>query len=248
MHRIDTRKTRILGNVDPRVKLLCAVTLLGMVLAAKSPLFPLLVAGISVAVCIAGAIGWKNLALRYAEPLLIGGVIVLLKLFFAGKNPLFVWHVAGLELTGYREGLADGLLIASRIAGAVSVVTVLAFSTEFTPLMAALSWLRIPRGLTDTTMFAWRWLFLLHDDARVVYAAQRNRLGYTGYRRSLSSLGTLAGALVIKAFDGSQAMTTAMVQRGYDGGMPLLKHRPFRSGELAGSLIFVASMAALWSL
>ena len=114
--------------------------------------------------------------------------------------------------------------------------------------LAALAWLRLPRGFIEVTIFAWRYLFVLADDAQVIHAAQRNRLGYVGIRRSCRSLGTLAGALVIKAFDSSQTMTIAMTQRGYDGTLPLMKHKPFRTFELLASMLFVAVMAFAWRL
>jgi cobalt/nickel transport system permease protein len=138
------------------------------------------------------------------------------------------------------------MLIASRIAGAVSLVALLGFSTSFTGLMAALSWFRVPKGFIDVALFAWRYLFVLLDDAQTVYCAQRNRLGYAGFRCGLRSFGTLAGALVIKAFDNSQSITAAMVQRGYDGTMPLLKHKPFRAGEALASLMIIAMMGVAW--
>jgi cobalt/nickel transport system permease protein len=128
----------------------------------------------------------------------------------------------------------------------VSLVALLGFSTSFTEMMAALAWFRAPRGLIEVALFAWRYLFLLFDDAQVVYHAQKNRLGYAGYRRGLRSFGTLAGALVIKAFDNSQTVTTAMVQRGYDGAMPLVRQKPFRVKEVLASLIVVAFMGVLW--
>ena len=112
--------------------------------------------------------------------------------------------------------------------------------------MAALAWFRVPKGFIDVALFAWRYLFLLLDDAQVVYTAQKNRLGYAGYRRGLRSFGTLAGALVIKAFDNSQTITTAMVQRGYDGTMPLLKHKPLRFAEALGSVLFIVIMGIMW--
>ena len=43
-------------------------------------------------------------------------------------------------------------------------------------------------------------------------------------------------------------MTVAMVQRGYDGTMPLLKHRPFRRAEVAGAFFIVAAMGVLWQI
>jgi cobalt/nickel transport system permease protein len=137
-------------------------------------------------------------------------------------------------------------MIASRIAGAVSVVALAGFATPFTELMAALAWLRVPKGFIEVALFAWRYLFVLLDDAQVVFSAQRNRLGYSGYRRGLRSFGTLTGALVIKAFDNSQTITIAMVQRGYDGTMPLLKHKPFRVGEVLASTVIVVVMGIMW--
>jgi cobalt/nickel transport system permease protein len=106
----------------------------------------------------------------------------------------------------------------------------------------------VPRGLIEVALFAWRYLFVLLDDAQVVYSAQKNRLGYAGCRRGLRSFGTLAGALVIKAFDNSQTVTTAMVQRGYDGTMPMLQHRPFRAGQLVAVLLVVTGLGIIWSL
>ena len=73
-------------------------------------------------------------------------------------------------------------------------------------------------------------------------------LGYTNYRQGLRSLGTLTGSLVVKAFDNSRNVTTAMEQRGYDGAMPMLKQKPFRSVELSASITFLIGMAILWNI
>jgi len=235
-----------LTGLDPRVKILCALALLVMVISCKGMAFPLLVTAACLMLCLSLGVRPKVLALRLAEPLFIAVMVVLLKLLFAGTVPLFSVDFFGMKIVGHQDGLREGLLIASRIAGAVLVVALVGFSTQFTELMAALAWLRVPRGFIDVALFAWRYLFVLFEDAQVVYSAQRNRLGYDGYRRSLRSFGTLAGVLVIKAFDSSQHITTAMVQRGYDGQMPLLKHKPFRVAEVVVSLAFVVSMAVMW--
>lgn len=235
-----------LARIDARVKLLTALALLVMVTSCRGGVFPLVVAGMCGTLCLGMGVRPKVLALRFAEPLLIAVMVVLLKLFFSGHVPLFSLNILGLELVGHRDGLKEGLFIAGRIAGAVSLVAAVGFATPFTELMAALAWLRVPRGFIEVALFAWRYLFVLFEDAQVVYAAQKNRLGYTGYRRGLRSFGTLAGALVIKAFDNSQAITTAMVQRGYDGTMPMAQQKPFKAAEVVLSLLFVVSMALVW--
>jgi cobalt/nickel transport system permease protein len=235
-----------LSAIDPRVKLLFSLALLLMVISGKGFLFPLTTALLCIGICFRSDIRPKALAIRFAEPVFIIAMVILLKLFFSGHSPLFSVSFFGMEVSGFREGLQEGLLIAARIIGAVSVVNALVCVTPFTELMAAFSWLRLPRTFIDIVLFAWRYLFLLHDDARVIYAAQKNRLGYSNYRRGLRSFGTLTGTLVIKAFDNSCNVTTAMVQRGYDGNMPMLKHQPFRRGEVAASLSFLLCMGILW--
>jgi cobalt/nickel transport system permease protein len=231
-----------ISHLDPRVKLLSALALLGMVISCQGLVFPLLVFSLSLALCLHLGVAPKILAFRFSEPAFIAMTVLLLKLFCAGQVPIFTMHLAGFELVGHRDGLLEGLHIASRIAGGVTILAVVGFSTPFTELMAALSWLKVPQVLIDVALFAWRYLFLLLEDAQVVYHAQRNRLGYVGYRRGLRSFGTLAGVLVIKAFDNSQSITTAMVQRGYDGDMPMLLHKPFVRTQVAFSLLFVAVM------
>ena len=243
-HNCDCLLTRI----DGRVKLLTALALLVMVLSAGGWQFPLATAGLCLTVCRIRGVPAKTLLLRFAEPFFIILMIVLLKLFFTGTTPLFTLHLTGLQITGYREGLLEGLMIGSRISGAVAVMAALVMFTPFTELMAALAWLRVPRGFIDITLFAWRYLFLLFDDAKVIYSAQKNRLGYSGYRKGLRSFGTLTGTLVIKAFDSSQSITTAMVQRGYDGTMPMLKQKPFRSVEIAAGCAFLMCMGMLWKI
>ncbi len=249
-HHLNCNLTgdNLFTRIDPRVKILSGLAILMMVISCKGFLFPLFVGCAAFTLCLSMGIRLRLLALRFAEPLFIAGMIILLKTFFVGNEPLFSLHLPGFDLIGHRDGLREGLLIAARISGAVAIVAVVGFSTPFTELMATLSWLRAPRGFIEVALFAWRYLFVLFDDAQVLYAAQKNRLGYTGYLRGLRSFGSLAGALVIKAFDNSQQITTAMVQRGYDGTLPLLKHKPFRGVELTSAALFVTAMCAFWCI
>ncbi|HTP66410.1 MAG TPA: cobalt ECF transporter T component CbiQ [Geobacteraceae bacterium] len=248
MHHL-TRQTvgtnHPLVRIDPRVKLISALTILVMVISGKGFFFPVLVTTLSLALCLYLGVRSKHLLLRFAEPLFIAVMVILLKFLFSGQVPLFSFRLFGFLVTGHGDGLTDGLLIASRIVGAVSITALLGFSTSFTDLMGALAWFRVPACFIEVALFAWRYLFLLFDDALVIYSAQKNRLGYAGFVRGARSFGTLAGALVIKAFDSSQSVSVAMAQRGYDGTMPLLRHRPFRASEILCSMGFLAIMAVI---
>ena len=200
----------VLTKVDARVKLLVALTVLVMVLSYRGFAFPMLITLFCLFLCIRLRIPLRALALRYSEPLFIAAVVLLLKFFFSGKDTLFSINIMGFQLVGHKDGLIEGLLIGSRIIGAVSIVALLGFATPFNELMAGLSWFRVPRGFVEIMMFAYRSIFVLFEDAMVIYTAQKNRLGYSSLRRGLSSFGVLAGSLVLKAFESSQNTTVAM--------------------------------------
>jgi cobalt/nickel transport system permease protein len=244
----NTDREHSLTRIDARIKLIVALIILIMILSYKGFIFPVTIALLCAGLCAALRIPLRTLALRVSEPMLIALILTLIKFFFSGEEPLFTADLFGLTLTGHRDGLIEGLMIASRIMGAVSVITVVGFTTPFAELMAGLAWLRIPKGFIEILMFAYRYIFVLFEEAMIIYQAQRNRLGYSSMRRGLSSFGTLTGSLVLKAFEHSQNTTVSMVQRGYDGTMPLLKHKPFKRSEVLASLMLLILMGFVWKI
>ncbi len=242
------KKEHALSRIDARVKILVALALLAMVLSYRGFVFPVATATLCLSLCIMIRVPVRVFLFRFSEPLFIAAVILFLKFFFSGKEALFAVQFMGIHVVGHSDGLSEGLMIVSRIIGAVSIVALVGFSTPFTEFMAGLSWLRVPKGFIEILMFAYRYIFVLLDDANVIYNAQKNRLGYSNMRRGLNSFGVLAGSLTLKAFDHSHNTTVAMVQRGYDGNMPLLKHKSFKLSEVAASLVFTAGMGLLWNM
>jgi cobalt/nickel transport system permease protein len=174
--------------------------------------------------------------------------VLFLKTFFSGHLSLFSVSLFGLKIVAYQEGLREGLMISCRIIGAVSVLTIMGFSTPFTEFMASLSWLKIPKGFIEVMVFAYRYIFVLLDESLVIYHSQKTRLGYTGLRRGISSFGTLTGSLILKAFEHSQNTAMALAQRGFDGRMPMAIGRSFKGSEILGSMIFVLAMGYLWMI
>ena len=242
------KKGHILSRIDARIKLLVALTILVMVLSYKGFTLPLLVTGVCLFFCIKMKIPLRLFFLRFSEPIFLASIILLLKVFFSGKAVLFSVDIIGIKIFGYRDGLMEGLMIASRILGAVSVTALLGFSTPFTEFMAGLSWFKVPRGFIEILMFAYRYIFVLLEDAMVVYNAQKNRLGYSNIRRGLGSFGILSGSMILRAFDHSQNITTAMVQRGYDGHIPMLNHKSFKPSEVIVSALVISAVGYIWQI
>ncbi|HUL20458.1 MAG TPA: cobalt ECF transporter T component CbiQ [Thermodesulfobacteriota bacterium] len=242
------KKDHLLSKIDARVKLLLALVLLVMILSYKGFFFPLFIILFCLLLGVILRVPLQVFFLRLSEPLFISAVVVFLKTFFSGYLPLFSVSFFGLEITAYQEGLREGLMISGRIIGAVSVLTIMGFSTPFTEFMASLSWLRVPKGFIEVMVFAYRYIFVLLDEGLVIYNSQKTRLGYTSLKRGLSSFGTLTGSLILKVFEHSQNTAMALAQRGFDGRIPMAMERSFKGSEILGSAIFVLTMGCLWMI
>lgn len=236
----------LITKVDARIKLVVTLALLFMVLSYDGVLFPIIIAASAFLICFTMRIPARILALRMAQPMFIALVVLFLKMFFSGNDVLFSFNLFGAGMAVHQDGLVEGVTIASRIMGGVSLVIALGFATPFIEFMAALSWLRIPRAFIEIMMFAYRYLFIFLDDANTIYSAQKNRLGYAGIKKGMRSFGVLTGSLVLRGFEQSQKTADAMMQRGYTGDIPLLKGRPLRYAEIIFAVLIVIAGGAVW--
>lgn len=242
------RKDNFLVRVDARVKLLSGLLLLILVLSHKGFAFPLLVALLCLSLCLSVRVPARVFIMRFSSPMFIALMVVVLKFFFTGENAVFSIRVLGVGIEGHMDGLMEGLLIACRISASVSIVATVGFVTPFTELTAGMSWLRAPRGFIEILVLAYGSIFLLLEEAMVIYNAQKNRLGYSNLRRGLKSFGTLSGALMLRVFENGERMAASMAQRGYDGNMPIPGHKKFKLSEVVASAIFMTVMATIWKM
>lgn len=242
------KKDHILSKIDARIKILVSLAIIVMVLSYKGFVFPLLVLGLCTLLTLGMKIPLRVFLLRVSQPLFIASMIIILKFLFSGNDALFSANIFGRNITGYKDGLIEGLTIASRIIGGVSIVVAFGFATPFAEILAGLSWFKVPKSFVELLMLTYRYIFVLLEDAETIYNAQKNRLGYSGIKKGLSSFGTLTGSLILRAFEHSQKTTLAMVQRGYTGDMPVLRDRPLKVGEISIAAIFVIFVGAIWMI
>lgn len=237
-----------LARIDARVKLVVCAIMIMLVVSFEGILFPSMIFISAMLIVLWLKVPFGTFALRFAEPVFIVLTVMLLKFFFSGTEEIFSLDLFGFKLAGHYDGLMEGFQIAARVMGAVSLVAVVGFTTSFTDVMAAMSWFRVPRDFVEILTFAYRFLFVLLDEAWTIYNTQRNRLGYTGFMRGLKSFGTLAGSLIIRVFDQAENTAIALSQRGYDGTLPLLEHKPLKTIELVGGSALIAFMVVIWTI
>ena len=191
----DNRLTRM----DARIKVILALAFLAANILMGTVL-SLLFFFINVSTLLFLKIPPRTVFIRLLEPFGVAGMVIAIKVFFGG------WGA-----------IADAVTIASRVLGAVSIVLLLSMATPLDELLKAMSWFKVPKTWTDVALLTYRYIFVLLEDAYVVYSAQRVRLGYLGIRRSLESFGILTGTIVIRAYDQAMATSQAMRLRGYAG-------------------------------
>lgn len=158
----------------------------------------------------------KEVLARLAVPVGIGVVLVLTQLFWFGKTPLFQASFWGMDILFYREGLWEGLALAVRVIAGFSAVLLFIITTSFVEILAFAKEHRIPPVLVELTALAYRFVFVLKEDAVRIREAQLLRLGYADFSKTVRSVGILGGKLVINSFDRSAAVYEAMKLRGYE--------------------------------
>ncbi|MFC1835645.1 cobalt ECF transporter T component CbiQ [Thermodesulfobacteriota bacterium] len=206
-----------LTRIDPRVKLVIAIPLILAVIMSSGIHLPLAVAVVCICTMILIRIPASLILARLVAPLGIVFVIVVLQTFMTSGHPIFAFEIWGYQLAATEEGLQRGILIGSRVIGAVSVVLLLSSVSPAHKIFEALRWFRVPETWVEMALLVYRYIFVLIDQAADVAAAQRSRLGYSSLRRSFSSLGILAGTVVTRSLDQSLRTYEAMVLRGYQG-------------------------------
>lgn len=233
---------------DARIKILLFAVLLGLVITSRGYLFHLIVLAASVSFCFAIKVPPKKLLHRLMEPLYIAGVLFLIK-SLSGHDELAGFSLLGVNAAIYRDGMLEGLRLMLRILAAVSALMAFTFSTPFHEILWGLDWFRVPKQFIEITLFAQRYIKVFFGAAQTIFYSQRNRLGYSNLKRTFNSFGILAGSLTIKAFEQAQAVSTSMVQRGYEGSLPAMARDVSLSKKqvLAAGVLIVAMVLA-WKI
>ena len=108
------------------------------------------------------------------------------------------------------------------LAVPVGAMYFLALNTPMTDVTMALERLHVPHLMVELMELIYRFIFVLTETASRIRLAQESRLGYQGLRRSLSSLGTLASMVFLRAWRKADRVYTALESRGYSGSLVTL--------------------------
>lgn len=213
----------LLQGLEPRVKVPGLLFLVGA--AAAVHRIPVLLAmfGLGVAFAMASRIPLGTLALRVWIPAMsFSGVVALPAIFLTAGTVLYV--VPGLGWPATAQGLHSAALLLIRVETAVTFSVLLVLCTEWTRVLRALRFFRVPVTAVVILGMTYRYIFLFLRTALEMFESRQSRLVGTlsgPDRRRLASASV--GVLLAKSFQISSEVHCAMRSRGFQGDVYLLE-------------------------
>lgn len=217
MHLIDRiAYASPLRFIDPAQKAGFAVAVIALCLALNRPL-----EGVAAAL----AVGLLSLSLGRVS----AGVmrrVVLAEGFFLAASVVGVavsvrFDPFSVGLTPH--GLESALALFSRSLGCVLAMNFLSLTTPVIDLVDLGHRLRLSPLLLDLMTVMYRFVFTLLESLERIHTAQKARLGYGGFWRSLSSAASLTALVFVDAYRRTARVQVALEGRGYAGNLRVLR-------------------------
>lgn len=228
-----------LHRLDPRAKL---VTTLGFILVvvsfdryAVAPLLPLIF--YPLALLVLGNLPFGSLARKI---LLVSPFAVLIGIF----NPFLDTASLVFLTTPFGQYTLSGgwisfLSILIRFVLTVSVALMLVATTGFTTLCAALDRLGVPRMFVVQLLFLYRYLFVLTEEGLRMTRARSLR-SFGGRGMGPRVFGCMLGQLLLRSVDRARMIHRAMLCRGFDGEIRMVRTLTLRRADVFYTVSWLA--------
>jgi cobalt/nickel transport system permease protein len=226
--------------LDARVKLLLSLSLIITINLVKPGLWIIYatLAFIIFSIIIISKIQWKSIFMQslLALPFILAALPLL---FTIPGEPFISKQLSGINITVSLEGLSRFLSIFIKSWLSIIVSIILVRTTQFSEILFGLRWLHMPRLLVVIIGLMWRYLFVFSEEAKRLINARDSRsskiIGRKGggdlmWRSKIS--GSMAGSLFLRSIDRSERVFNAMVSRGFDNEIRLLKQENLRNNEI----------------
>ncbi|CAM3994530.1 cobalt ECF transporter T component CbiQ [Janibacter anophelis] len=214
----------------------------------------LLVAATTTSVVVAGAVGicvlaitararvpagvWWRAMLGPAAFIGLGAVTIAVTF---GGGDLVRWGPVGVGA----GSASRALLVATRALAATAAMVLLAATTPMVDLLAGLRRARVPEVAVDIAAVTYRMIFSLLDVATSIRAAQAGRLGYASGGAARRSVGLLAAAVLVGAWDRARRLEEGLAGRGGVGAVPVVPARDVSTPFVVAGASLVLALAAM---
>ncbi len=131
----------------------------------------------------------------------------------------FLW----IEIHITAESFNRAWLIFFRAVAGVTLMLAFATSTPIPHIAHALKQVRLPNEFIEIVVLVYRYAFLLLERAESMFSAARCRLGFNGFRRSVSSTAGIFVNVFITSLEVAERSQPALESRNYTGSFPIYR-------------------------
>lgn len=241
--------TGVLDSLDPRTRILAALSFAVLVVGLQSLFVLALALGVPLSLLLATRLPVRETLRRMAA--MDGFIVFMLVLlpFTVPGAPLF--SVFGVGFSS--EGLLKAIEIALKANAVVLMLMVTVGTLEPVTLGHALHRLKAPATLVHLMMFTVRYIGVLHQEYLRLRSAMKVRsFQLRNSLHTYKSIGYLVGMMLVRSVDRSERILSAMKCRGFTGKIPLLDSMRFSWSDglfaLGGFLIALGLLCLEWQI
>ena len=240
-----------LRGVNPYLKLILALGILILCLAANNAAFGLTVALFMLLIINkASGVPFHYVCSLLTVPLVFIAVSCLAIALDFTHQPL---GLASLPLPGglgylsaTQEGLQAAALLACRAYGAVCCLYFLSLTIPMQEIIMMLDSMHLPPLIIELMYLIYRYIFMLLDIQHHMTIAASSRLGYASMRSAWFSFTHISGNLLAASFSRSSNCLDAMDARCYNGRLRFLTHNtPLQPQHVAVCMLCLLSFSGL---
>ncbi len=142
-----------------------------------------------------------------------------------------IWSADFLWLDFYMtaDSFNQAWLVLLRSVAGITMMMAFATSTPIPHLAQALRQIRIPDEICEIVVLIYRYAFLLLERMDTMWSAAGSRLGFSGIRRSISTVASIAVGIFTSSMNLADKAQVSLECRGYRGYFPIY-NRPQRAG------------------
>ena len=159
-----------------------------------------------------------------------------------------IWSADFLWLDFYMtaDSFNQAWLVLLRSVAGITMMMAFATSTPIPHLAQALRQIRIPDEICEIVVLIYRYAFLLLERMDTMWSAAGSRLGFSGIRRSISTVASIAVGIFTSSMNLADMAQVSLECRGYRGYFPIY-NRPQRAG-IGWISVAVVAFALLYIL
>lgn len=239
----------LIHKLDPRTKLIATIAFILAVVITPITEWPAFIA-YSVFVSILILISRLPLQFVLKRVLLIVPFVLMIGVFniFRTGEPMATFHIWHWQISITHEGLRILQNVSTKAIICSLALILLSSTTSFTNLLRGLQTLKMPKVLVMTLSFAYRYMFVLIDEAMRMWRARESRNFGGRWIWQVKTIGNMIGTLFIRSYERGERVYAAMVSRGYEGQVKGIDSLTFTLVDACFAIItafFLASMCAL---